>query len=112
MDDWKPLIAIFKYIFKWIAKSAVGKAVIGTLVKVAFYVFFIMAIAASGILPRSPLRLLVGPLTQIMGNIPYTRYIAAFIPIQEIMLVLPVWVIAMFSFHTIKVILRRANIIK
>jgi len=48
----------------------------------------------------------------LMEHIPYTRYIAAFVPVYAIMAVTGAWVIAVVAFHVIKVILRKAGIIK
>jgi len=52
------------------------------------------------------------PIALAMQNIPYTRYIAAFVPVYAIMATMGAWAIAIFAFHVIKVILRRAGIIK
>lgn len=103
--------AIFTFV-KFLVTTAVGKAVIGWIVKVAFMAFFLLALAGAGLLPPSPFRMALGPLTALMGQIPYMQYVAVFVPFGEIMGVLVYWLAAVTIFHAVKALLRLGGIIK
>lgn len=115
MDIFEPITILvgFKKLFAFLIGSAAGKAIIKTIVPVGFLSMFLIALAAAGMLPLSPLRSVAIPLlTTMTNNIPYFRYVAFFVPVVPIFAVLNAWLQAVIGFHILKVVLRKGNIIK
>ena len=99
------------YLPKWLITSAVGKTIIKTFAKVSFAVFLLLALAGADALPRSPLRIAVLPLSQLINQVPYMQYVSAFVPVVPIISVLGAWLVSVLAFHVMKVILRKARIL-
>jgi hypothetical protein len=102
----------FKKVFVWLVTNVVGKVVLKKLVMVALMALFLMALAGADALPKSPLAYSNDFLTTLTAAVPYTRYIATFVPVVPIVGIMGQWILAITAFHVIKVMLRMGNIIK
>jgi hypothetical protein len=97
---------------KWLIKTTAGKALIKTAAKISFLAFFLLALAAAGFLPRSPFAVAITFLVPMIHQVPYMRYVNAFIPFVEIIAVTTLWLSCIVTFHGMKVIFRKGKVIK
>jgi len=96
----------------WLISSVAGKATLKILAKTSVLALFLIGLAVTGMLPRSPLRIAILPLANMVDSIPYFRYISYFVPTVPILAVLYAWLNAVIGFHILKIYLRKGGFIK
>lgn len=96
----------------WLVTSGLGAGALRLIAKISFLGFFLLGLAAAGFLPGSPFQFAFIPLMNMINQIPYFGYVAAFIPVAPILATFGTWVAAITGFHIIKVYLRKSGIIK
>ncbi|MCL2223492.1 MAG: hypothetical protein FWB96_00835 [Defluviitaleaceae bacterium] len=106
------ILGALKAFFLWLVTSAVGKAIIKAVVPVIMLATMSIGLGAIGLLPRSPLRIPVNLLANMVSTIPYFRYVAFFVPVVPILSALGAWLQAMIGFHVLMIYLRKSGIIK
>jgi len=106
------VVAFWTKLITWLFTTVAGKAVIKAAVPIVLLALFALGLFGAGLLPRSPFYYANMLLVGMAVDIPYTRYVGAFVPVLPILGTLRAWVSAIIAFHVVKFYLRAGKIIR